>query len=309
MSWAAVSIWTPAKILGGLMNITIGRMAAVLLLTISSISASAYQSGTPEGALEEMATANDFDTLLKHLPVKVQSSLEKLPIATKESILGRLLVRKSIESVGGQLNKSADGRGLELVNREGQLIAAVRVRNTFTSGSDALVEVEMKERSPKWEVAMIEMHYESGDWRVVKTGSWHGADVETEFMPQVERATEPNEAAAASTLRTLNTALVTYSATYSDVGYPADLQALSGSEDQESSRDHARLVDQSFMESSPIKYGYEFRYTATDGRHYQITATPVQMGKGKRSLFTDETCVLRVTNQSRPANAGDPPLE
>src|SRR5258707_13359329 len=80
-----------------------------------------------------MATANDFGTLLKHLPVRVQSSLEKLPLATRASILGRLLVRKSIESQGGQLNKSADGRGLELVNREGQEIVAERGKITLVS--------------------------------------------------------------------------------------------------------------------------------------------------------------------------------
>ncbi len=291
------------------MKIKIGRKAAILLLMVSWLSASACQSGTPDGALEEMATANDFGTLLKHLPVRVQSSLEKLPLATRASILGRLLVRKSIESQGGQLNKSADGRGLELVNREGQVIVAVRVKNTFISGSDALVEVEMKERSPQWEVAMIEMRYEGGEWRVVRTGSWHGSEVESEFMPRVDTATEPDEAGAASILRTLNTSLVSYSTSYADVGYPAGLQALSGSDDQESAQDHARLVDDSFMQSSPVKHGYEFRYTATDRGHYQITATPLEMDKGKRSLFTDQTCVLRVSNESRPANASDPPLE
>src|SRR5258707_14518431 len=101
-----------------------------------------------------MATANDFGTLLKHLPVRVQSSLEKLPLATRASILGRLLVRKSIESQGGQLNKSADGRGLELVNREGQVIVAVRGKKTLIFRVAALVEREVKARIPQRVVVM-----------------------------------------------------------------------------------------------------------------------------------------------------------
>jgi hypothetical protein len=290
------------------MKITIGRSAAVLLLIVGSISASAYQYGTPEGALEEMATANDFDTLLKHLPVKVQSSLEKATTATRASILGRLLVRKSIESEGGQLNRNADGRGLELVNREGQVMAAVRLKNTFISGTDALVELEIKERTQQWDVAMIEMHYQDDEWRVIRAGDWRSADLETEFMPPVDTATEPDQAAAAAELRTLNAALATYSTTFADVGYPASLKALSGRDDQASSQDHAKLVDESFVQPSPVKDGYEFRYTA-DRKRYQITAMPVVMGNDKKSFFTDETGVVRVASQNRPANASDPPLQ
>ena len=288
------------------MKITIGRSAAVLLLIVASISASAFQYGTPEGALEEMATANDFDTLLKHLPVKVQSSLEKATTATRASILGRLLLRKSIESQGGQLNRNADGRGLELVDREGQVMGAVRLKNTFISGTDALVELEIRERNHQWELAMIEMHYQDNEWRVMRAGDWRSADFESEFMPPVE-VTDPDQASAAAALLTLNAALATYSTAFA--GYPAALQALSGSDDQASSQDHAKLVDESFVQPSPVKYGYEFRYSATDRKHYQITAVPLNTGKDKKSLFTDETCVVRVASQNRPANASDPPLE
>jgi hypothetical protein len=45
---------------------------ALILLSINMIpSAKALQAGTPEDALEEMATANDIETVIKHLPVKV----------------------------------------------------------------------------------------------------------------------------------------------------------------------------------------------------------------------------------------------
>ena len=58
----------------------IGQNIAVLVFIMGWTSALACQAGTPEGALEEMVTVNDVDTVLKHLPVKVQSAAEKLPL-------------------------------------------------------------------------------------------------------------------------------------------------------------------------------------------------------------------------------------
>jgi hypothetical protein len=189
------------------------------------------------------------------------------------------------------------------------MLAAVRLKQTFISGSDALVELEVKERSQQWQEAMVQMRYEEGEWRLVRVGGWQGMDVESEFMPQEEITSQPNESAAAATLRTLNTSLIAYSATYPELGFPSGLQALSGADDQESTQDHAKFVDSGFMQSTPILGGYEFRYQVIDPMHYQITATPAEPVKGKKSFFTDESCVIRSTTESRPANANDPPLE
>jgi hypothetical protein len=291
------------------MGTKIVRNAVVLLLIMGSASALACQAGTPEGALEEMATATDVETLLKHFPVKVQGTVEKLPLPKRAVIVERFLVAKNAESQGGQLIKTADGRGLELVNREGQVMAAVRLKRSFVSGSDALVELEVKEQSQQWEQAMVEMHYAEGEWRLIKVGSWRGMDVESEFMPRELAAVEPDESAVASMLRTVNTALVTYAIAYPEVGFPVGLQALSGSGDQEPAQDHAMLLDDRFLPTTPIMDGYEFHYRAADQSHYQITATPVETGKGKKSFFTDESCVIRSTAEGRPANASDSPLE
>jgi len=281
----------------------------VLLLIMSPAPALACQAGTPEGALEEMATANDVDTLLKHFPAKMQNSIEKLPLAKRASVMGRFLVAKNAESHGFQLTKTSDGRGLEIINQEGELVAAVRLKETFISGTDALVELEVRERSQQWKEAMVEMRYQEGEWRMMRVGSWQGMDVESDFMPQEEAVADSDGAAAVSMLRTVNTSLITYAATYPETGFPAGLQSLSGTEDQQSTQDHARLLDESFMQESPVKDGYEFHYHPIDQTHYQITATPVIQSTGKKSFFTDESCVIRATTEGRPANADDPPLD
>ena len=117
------------------------------------------------------------------------------------------------------------------------MLAAVRLKETFVSGADALVELEVKERNHPWQEAMVEMRYQEGEWRMVRIGGWEGVDVEGELMSQVETVSEPNESAAASTLRTLNTSLVDYSASYPEAGFPEVLQMLSGTDEQESTQE------------------------------------------------------------------------
>ena len=153
------------------------------------------------------------------------------------------------------------------------------------------------------------MRFEDGEWRVHQAGQWQKRDLEEVFLPKEEPREQSPGAAAASTLRMLNTAMVTYITAYPDQGCPASLQVLSGRENQEATQDHAMLLDQNFLQEPVVKNGYEFRYLRIDKEHYQITATPVQWGEGARSFFTDETAVIRATAESRPANASDPPLE
>ncbi len=256
-----------------------------------------------------MAFATDFNALIKHLPVKVQSSMEKLPLPKQASMLERFLVRKHIEGKGGQLNKSADGEGLEAVDREGNVTARVRLQRTLISGCDALLEVEMQTGREEWQQTIVEMNFDQGQWRLIRMGRWNGMDVENEFMLQVDTPSDPLESLVAQTLRTMNTALETYATTYPEVGFPAGLESLSGNPDQDAAQDHARMLDDLFLQSTPIKDGYAFRYTMADQTHYQITAAPVTPQYGKRSFFTDETCVIRSTAESRLANANDPPLD
>ena len=140
--------------------------------------------------------------------------------------------------------------------------------------------------------------------------------MESEILREAMRDRQGGEgSAAAAMLRTLNTAIVTYATTYPKTGYPASLAALSGYKDMEPDQGHAMLLDPLWMESTVIKNGYEFNYTLVDPGNveghegqYRITVTPVELGKGGRSFFTDATAVIRSTKEGRPANENDPPL-
>lgn len=313
------------------------------LLTAIFISAPyvfCWQGNTPEGALEEMVTADKIEVLAKHLPVKVEQAIDSLDEKGKKEVAAKLLPQSVLKNGDEVLAKSDDGTKWELRNKKSELVT-IKVLNSFVSGSDALVSLEFVEqpasennkssnsgenplpqRSSEPHVMLVSMRLEGGEWRVVGFGPWEKKNLEDEdllggIVPNVQEA---NAAAAASSLRTLNTALVTYSTAYAEVGFPAHLEQLTRGDSDEATSEHAALLDRSFAETPVVLDGYEFHYTmidpgaahkgetAPEGR-YRITATPVEFGKtGSKSFFTDQSCVVRVTTENREANENDEPL-
>jgi hypothetical protein len=288
------------------------RFAAILLVLCSIPCACALQAGTPEAALEEIATADNVDAVIRHLPVKVEEHLAKLPLPQRAAMAEKLLLVKNLERQGGKLTRSGDGNSWELIEKEGARKVTITLQKTFLSGDDALVQLEVVEEKQINKI-MVGMRYENHEWRVIEAAQWHGAEVESEFLPREDGKDEDKDtsssAAAAATLRTLNGALVNYMTTYPGQGCPSSLQALSGQENQESAIDHAKFVDPSFLQEPLMRFGYEFRYIRISQDRYQITATPIQFAEDLPSFFTDETAVLRTTRESRPAFSSDPPLK
>ena len=120
-----------------------------------------------------------------------------------------------------------------------------------------------------------------------------------------------NQASAVGSLRTLNTAEVTYSSTYnwgftSTLSYLAPPAAGSGP-----TSTAAGLIDS--VLAAGAKSGYDFVCTpgASDatGRinTYQITATPVSDSTGTNYYYTDQSGVIR-QNSTTVAGSTDSPL-
>jgi hypothetical protein len=266
--------------------------------------ARALQAG-PEEALEELATAHKIEDFIRHLPVKVQQYFEKMPEQDRAALADKLLISKNLEREGGKLDR-LDDVTWELVEKEGAPKVTIRLKKTFISGIDALLQIEVLETTTP-RLLMLGMRFEENEWRVVEVGEWTSTNVESRFL--TEKIAHDSGAYATSVLRTLNTGLVTYSTTYPDIGYPASLQALSGEPNQQPTAEHAMLLDPSYLEQPLVRGGYEFRYLKTEGAHYQIVAVPQEFSEGAKSFFTDDTAVVRVTTENRPANQNDPPLE
>jgi len=131
-----------------------------------------------------------------------------------------------------------------------------------------------------------------------------------------------NQASAVGSLRTLNTAEITYATTY-NTGYTSSLGDLgppaAGSNPTSTA---AGLIDSVLSGSAQggstattaAKSGYQFTYTpaATDtsGRInlYGITATPISVGTtGTNYYYTDQSGVIR-QNSTTVAGSTDSPL-
>jgi prepilin-type N-terminal cleavage/methylation domain-containing protein len=122
-----------------------------------------------------------------------------------------------------------------------------------------------------------------------------------------------NEASAVGSVRTINTAEVTYSSTYPDCGFTT-LGNLGGSGGSASG---AGLIDS--VLASGTKSGYSFNATASGGSGtcgsgstantlYTLTGDPLTPQTGQRHFFTDQSGVIRY-NTSVAASASDNPLQ
>jgi type IV pilus assembly protein PilA len=105
-----------------------------------------------------------------------------------------------------------------------------------------------------------------------------------------------NEASAVSSVRSINTAAVTYSSTYPANGYPVSLAAL-GSPVGACTATPAQACLLDSVLAAGTKAGYTFTW-AGDGNMpsvgYTINATPMNVGTtGQRMFCSDQSGVIR----------------
>ena len=117
-----------------------------------------------------------------------------------------------------------------------------------------------------------------------------------------------NEASAVGSIRTLNTAEVTYASTYPAIGFNvlANMGGAGGS------ATGAGLIDA--VLASAVKSGYVFA-VVTGGASgsgpattYSVQGDPQNSQTGQRHFYSDQSGVIRY-NVSAQASAGDAPLQ
>ena len=120
-----------------------------------------------------------------------------------------------------------------------------------------------------------------------------------------------NESSAAQSLRTINTATITYSTTYPTQGFPPTLAALGGAVPCTATAVTACLLDD--VLSLGTKSGYGFVFTGdgfTPSVSYNLTATPFSLGwSGQRQFCTDQTSVIRFDPSGAGCTAASTPIQ
>jgi prepilin-type N-terminal cleavage/methylation domain-containing protein len=103
-----------------------------------------------------------------------------------------------------------------------------------------------------------------------------------------------NEASAVASLHVINTAAVTYSLTYPDQGFPAQLTVLGGANPCTASSTQSCLIDDILAQGT--KGGYNFVWTgdgAVPSVSFTLTATPQAIGGSGQNMYcTDQTGVI-----------------
>lgn len=134
------------------------------------------------------------------------------------------------------------------------------------------------------------------------------------LIPNLLRARiSANEAAAASTVRTINTSQITYSTTYPEQGYARDLATLGGN-CTSGTAEHACLLDSQLGQvncasgvwcqkgqykytissnCAPARFGEQQQGTENACTEYVIAATPLNFNTGRRNYCSVSDAVIR----------------
>jgi prepilin-type N-terminal cleavage/methylation domain-containing protein len=120
-----------------------------------------------------------------------------------------------------------------------------------------------------------------------------------------------NESSAVGSLRTINTAEVTYSTTYPSIGFTA-LASLGGAAPCTTATSTTACLIDDVLSVTAVKSGYAFVAAAAGGPpsvQYTATGVPSVVGQsGQRAFFTDQSGVIRYDVTGAGATASSPAL-
>ena len=122
---------------------------------------------------------------------------------------------------------------------------------------------------------------------------------------------QANESSAVGSVRMINTSAITYSSTYLNIGFPANLANLGGANPCSATSTTACILEDTLSQGT--KSGYWFVWTgdgAIPSITYSLTATPLVVGgSGQRMFCTDQTGVIRDDPSGAGCNASSSPVQ
>ena len=280
-----------------------------LLLWGCVASAMAQTSAPPQTArqaLLEMFLAKAPTEFFKHFPIDAQKLMRSAP--------GKLPL-DHLADLSSELQRP--GMTLEAFDTGANLLVATdpvlkRKIEVAVEGDEDEIQLGIHvtrdgqpETLPVVPTITCTMKSEAGIWRLNDIGvTMHMPLGDPEFLKGLAAGSTnsqdfPLESSAVASLRTLNTAEITYASIFPNIGYTCALSDLGGTGDTPQSRG-ALLVD-GVLASGTIG-GYVFAATGCTGSpvdRYQIVAVPSEPDNGQRAFCTDETAVIRVAEDEQ----------
>ena len=314
--------------------------AFFLLFAIPSNGAEAAPQ-TARQALLEMFFSKTPGTFEKHLPQATRAALRKAGTSSSASILsGFSALTSQLSARGQQLQTFEAGPTLVLV--EDPLAHSkfeITVERDDLRGDEGEIELsfhgskdgETQTAGAKFRL-ILSMKQEVTSWRLNEVSFTVGVSLtDPQFLkaittnmrpattskgiseapasgPPIMTATSAmsaaNEAAAVGGIRTLNTAEVSYAATFPAHGFTCTLSDLGGMGAGSGPTEHqAMMIDPRL--ASGRKNGYVFALSGCNGTpasRYSITAAPADPSSGTRAFCSDESAVIRFSPDGKAAS-------
>jgi hypothetical protein len=305
--------------------------SSALVFTIPCGSAQVAPQ-TARQALLEMFFSKTPGTFEKHLPQATRAALRKAGTTSSASMLsGFSALTAQLSARGQQLQTFEAGPTLVLVE-DPQAHSKFEITverddlrgdedeielsfhgskdgETQTAGANFRFTVTMKQEAASWRLNQVSftVGVSLTDPQFLKaiTTNMRPAATSTGIseapaggpptMTATSAMTAANEGAAVGGVRTLNTAEVSYAATFPGHGFTCTLSDLGGMGAGSGPTEHeAMMIDPRL--ASGKKNGYVFALSGCDGTpasRYSITAVPADPSSGTRAFCSDESAVIR----------------
>jgi len=313
----------------------IGTRLLGSLVLIAGVGVCAAQPApqTARQALIEMFFSKTPGTFRKHLPEAMLAALDKANSGSgKSSLEGYSLLFGQLAPAGGtevqtfeagpillSFDNQRDNSKFEIVVERDDLQAdeddiEISFRG-YKNGQSQLSGVSprftfgMKQEDGIWRVEEITLTFKVSltNPELLKAMStpWKPAPETPTPSPNISYpvlASSSNEASAVSAMRTILSAETTYAATYGH-GYTCSLSDLGGMGATERNDHQAMLIEPRLAYGK--KNGYHFALTGCSGAsapHFSLTAVPAEAVGGMKAFCSDESGVMRFSNDGNAAS-------
>jgi hypothetical protein len=310
-----------------------------ILASLASPYASAQPAPqTARQALLEMFFSKTPGTFEKHLPQVTRAAMRKAGSTPGASVFGGFsALTGQLGAHGQQFQTFEAGPTLVLVESpEAHSKFEITVERDDLRGDEDEIELgfhsskdgEAQAVGAKFRFTFT-MKQESGTWRLNEVSVTIGASLTdpeflkamtTRFTPPAMSMSNPasvatassalpamsaaNESAAVGGVRTLNTAEISYAASFPAAGFTCTLSDLGGMGSGRGPAEHqAMLIDPRL--ASGRKNGYIFALSGCNGvpaSKYSITAVPADPSSGTRAFCSDESAVIRFSADGRASS-------
>jgi type IV pilus assembly protein PilA len=297
---------------------------------------------TARQALLEMLFSKTPGTFEKHLPQATRAALRKSGSASGPSMLdGLSAITGQLSARGQQLQTFEAGPVLisiedpvahskfEVTVERDDLRAdedeielsfhGYKDGETQTAGTKVRFTLAMKQEAGSWRLNEVTVAVgvsltDPAFLKAMETGMKAASTGSGKFSASTPAGmaamSATDEASAVGGVRMLNTAEVSYAATYPTRGFTCALPDLGGMGGGAPNEHQAMLIDPRLAGGK--KSGYVFALSGCDGNpatRYSISAVPADPASGTRGFFSDESAVIRFSPDGKAASclsAGTP---